>query len=246
VHETTRFGNYNKKRSDWPAGEDPQQIVSWTFFHQYWKKYNAHIIIRRATHDICDDCYVFYNQVKYKGNTIASPFVDVDSTDDDSNNNDDSNDEEIDDAAPIKLAWQSETTIHEGDTFKLMISAAYMHVKKARNMRSMLVGKADLALQWTNKVNDATEITDNHWHDAVDCLVGNYCQNLALPYMGEHQPGGICYFSSLMINCFGIANVGLPKAQLNAYIYHEGEGTKGGNNVASLIMKHLDEEAWIN
>jgi hypothetical protein len=37
----------------------------------------------------------------------------------------------------------------------------------------------------------------------------------------------------------------MPKAILTAYIYHEGEGKKGGNNVASLIMRYLDEEGYI-
>jgi hypothetical protein len=64
--------------------------------------------------------------------------------------------------------------------------------------------------------------------------------------MGEHQPGETYYFSPLTVNCFGIANVGMPKSMLSAYIYHEGEGKKGGNNVASLIWKHLDKEGLIN
>jgi hypothetical protein len=64
--------------------------------------------------------------------------------------------------------------------------------------------------------------------------------------MGEHQPGETYYFSPLTVNCFGLANVGMDKARLSAYIYHEGEGKKGGNNVASLIYKHLDEVGWIN
>jgi hypothetical protein len=33
-------------------------------------------------------------------------------------------------------------------------------------------------------------------------------------------------------------------ATLTAYIYHEGEGKKGGNNVASLILKHLIDKGW--
>jgi hypothetical protein len=38
----------------------------------------------------------------------------------------------------------------------------------------------------------------------------------------------------------------MDKARLTSYIYHEGEGKKGGNNVASLIYKHLDDEGFIN
>jgi hypothetical protein len=64
--------------------------------------------------------------------------------------------------------------------------------------------------------------------------------------MGEHQPGETYYFLPLTVNCFGLANIGLEKAQLTAYVYHEGEGKKGGNNVASLIYKYLDDYGLIN
>jgi hypothetical protein len=69
---------------------------------------------------------------------------------------------------------------------------------------------------------------------------------LALPWLGKHQPGETYYFSPLNVNCFGIANVGMEKALLTAYIYHKGEGKKGGNNVTLLIHKYLDDQALIN
>jgi hypothetical protein len=119
-------------------------------------------------------------------------------------------------------------------------------VEQAKEMRAMLIGKAQLALDWYNSISSLPTISTERWSEATDTIVGDYCQNLALPYLGEHQPGETYYFSPLTINCFGIANVGLPKAQLSAYIYHEGEGKKGGNNVASLLWKYLDEQRLIN
>jgi hypothetical protein len=89
-------------------------------------------------------------------------------------------------------------------------------------------------------------ISTELWEKAIDCIVGNYCQNLALPYMGKHQPGETYYFSPLTVNCFGLANVGIDKALLTAYIYHKREGKKGGNNMASLVHRYLDESRWIN
>jgi hypothetical protein len=180
---------------------------------------------------------------------VQSPFVDVNSTDeeDDGRDDDDDNEDKADEenVAVIQLNWKSETTIQEGESLESMIDKAYNHVQKARNMRNMLRAKASLALDWYNSTIDSPIITDERWNDAVDCIVCDYCQNLALPYLGERQPGETYYFSPLTVNCFGIANVGLPKALLNAYIYHEGEGKKGGNNVASLIMQYLDEQAYI-
>jgi hypothetical protein len=67
---------------------------------------------------------------------------------------------------------------------------------------------------------------------------------MGLPQLGEHQVGATYYYSPLTINCFGIADVYLEQPKLSAYIYHEGEGKKGGNNVASLIMKHIIDRDW--
>jgi hypothetical protein len=183
--------------------------------------------------------------VKYKSENVSSPFEDVDSTDKEKDSSDDGDDAD-DDVDAIQLTWKAQTTIQEGDNLEDMIVKAHEHVEKAQIMQQMLSGKANLALDWYKSTIDLQQITDELWNDAVDTVVGDYCQNLALPYLGEHQPGETYYFSPLTVNCFGLANVGLPKALLLAFIYHEGEGKKGGNNVASLIWRYLDENAYIN
>jgi hypothetical protein len=236
------------QRLDWPAGEEFQQVVSWPYFLSFWRKEFGYISIRRPTKDICDDCYLFYNQVKFRKRAPESPFIPVDSTDEDNEDDDLSNisDRNTKEDAVVKLEWKSEATIQEADSLETMIDKASVHVKKAKDMQQMLIGKANAALEWTNSIINALQISDERWMEAVDCIVGDYCQNLALPYLGEHQPGETYYFSPLTVNCFGLANVGMEQATLNAYIYHEGEGKKGGNNVASLIYKFLDDQGWIN
>ena len=69
------------------------------------------------------------------------------------------------------------------------------------------------------------------------CLVADYCQNMALPHFGGEQPGETYYFSPLGVYCFGMVDPTVDK--LYAHLYSEGQGQKGGNNVASLIMKTL-------
>jgi hypothetical protein len=250
--DLTSKGMILSKRGDWPAGEDAKQVVSWTYFWFYWKNKYGNILIRRPTADICDDCYLFYNQVKFKSTKTLSPFIAVDSTDDESSIDndcgDDSNKDDNDDEQPnaiVKINWKSETTILEDDSLETMIEKASKHVQQAKNMRALLSGKARMALEWYESIQHQPTITEERWLNAVDCVVGDYCQNLALPYLGEHQPGETYYFSPLTVNCFGLANVGRDKAMLTAYIYHEGEGKKGGNNVASLIHRYLDEQGYI-
>lgn len=36
------------------------------------------------------------------------------------------------------------------------------------------------------------------------------------------------------------------RTTMNAYVYHEGEGGKGGNNVASLLWKDVHDRGWID
>jgi hypothetical protein len=235
------------KRTDWPPDMDHQPVISWTYFFLIWKREYSYISVRRPTADICDDCYVFYNQVKYKRVPRLSTFVPVDSTDnEDCSSSDDCSDKKEQGAPDLTLDWKTESTIHEDDSFESMVEKAGRHVQQAREMRLLLNGKARLALDWYKSIKDEPTITDDRWESAIDTIVGDYCQNLALPWLGKHQPGETYYFSPLTVNCFGIANVGMEKALLTAYIYHEGEGKKGGNNVASLIHKYLDDQALIN
>ena len=107
-----------------------------------------------------------------------------------------------------------------------LLSKAKKHIDRATSQR----------LYFNAISNEAKE--KNH-----DVLVMDYCQNLALPYFGSEQPGQTYYLSPLNIFVFGIYNVSNDK--LDACIYHEGHGKKGGNNVASMIYQYLERHNMI-
>jgi hypothetical protein len=77
------------------------------------------------------------------------------------------------------------------------------------------------------------------------CIVCDYAQNLELSHFGAEQPQDIYYFSAITVNIFGIADVTKTPTTMLAYGYTEDQGGKGGNNVASLIVKALHELGWI-
>jgi hypothetical protein len=77
------------------------------------------------------------------------------------------------------------------------------------------------------------------------CMVCDYAQNLGLPHFGVEQPANIYYFLELTINTFGIADVTQKPMKMLAYGYTKDKGGKGGNNVASLIMKGLADLRWL-
>jgi hypothetical protein len=75
--------------------------------------------------------------------------------------------------------------------------------------------------------------------------VCDYCQNLGIPHFGGEQPGDTYYYSPLNIFCFGIVDASTSPEQLYAYGYSEDVGAKGGNNVASLVIKYLEDFEWL-
>ena len=81
------------------------------------------------------------------------------------------------------------------------------------------------------------------WQNKTVCLCGDYSQNLDMPHFGGEQPGDTYYYSPLNIYVFGLVN--MATEVLLAYVYGEGEGEKGGNNVPSLIYKHLIDNGYI-
>ena len=60
---------------------------------------------------------------------------------------------------------------------------------------------------------------------------------------GSEQPGETYYYSPLNVFIFGICDHATEI--LSAYVYQEGEGKKGGNNVTSLLYKKIEDEGMI-
>lgn len=81
---------------------------------------------------------------------------------------------------------------------------------------------------------------DVQWPNRTHMYCGDYSQNMDLPHFGGEQPGDSYYFSPLAVYLFGIADHSTDV--LSAYLYHEGVGKKGGDNVVSLIHKKLKDD----
>ncbi len=68
---------------------------------------------------------------------------------------------------------------------------------------------------------------------------------MGLPHFSAEQPADLYYFSELTVNVFRIANMCNKPTTMLAYGYTEYEGGKGGNNVASLLLKGLIDLGWL-
>ena len=115
-----------------------------------------------------------------------------------------------------------------------LVEEAGLHVKMARVQRSLVNQKVGETRQ------DATQGVP--WSDIRRLLFGDYCMNLTLPFFGAEQPGDFYYISPLTVNAFGAVDASTTRTKLYGYTYHEGEGKKGGNSVASMIL--ITKTGW--
>jgi hypothetical protein len=112
------------------------------------------------------------------------------------------------------------------------IDDAVKHVKMARAQRLLVNEKTSLAKQ------DALASTIHS--ERTYTFIVDYGQNMALPWFGTSQPGDTYYYTPLTIFNLGVVDVSHPDGEhLYCHLYKEGDGKKGGDNVASLLMKSL-------
>ena len=97
-------------------------------------------------------------------------------------------------------------------------------------------------------VGQAKEDTDNKVPVKQMHIVAivDFYQNVQLPSHKKDQPGETYFFVQLNIFVLGIVGCNSEKDHLHAYMYTEAEGRKGGNLVASLIMKYLFDHGLLD
>ena len=222
-------------------GEQQQEVGSWTTFRNLWKKEFPNLKTRKSAEDVCTLCYTYSNAFRRQMRRSAPDFdldiCEIVTEDGDAAAPSDSDEEESEDDEPIipvALTLEPSEKQKERDA---LLEAAALHVKQASAMRDKANEKILLAQ------HDAIEETPHD--ERVYTLVMDYAQNCELPHLGSNQPGKTYYYSPLKINVFGIVNAGKNSGYLDAYLYHEGEGRKGGNNVASLLIKYLVQRKWL-
>jgi hypothetical protein len=236
-------------------------IPSWGAYRTFWAKEYPNLRVSRPAEDICSYCYVFHNRFRYKQqqrNVLDEEDVDNDSAEEDEGdpNHDrspsfclpsslDSDDEE--DEAPGdgvvqlsggEVAVEEEAVEEEEDvdeptqqSEKAILDAA-KHVQMARAQRQLVNEKMSKAKE------DALSNTIHP--ERTHTLIVDYGQNMQLPWFGTSQPGDTYYFTPLNVYNLGVVDVSHPAGEhLYCHIYKEGDGRKGGNNVASLLMKSL-------
>ena len=233
-----------------PDEVDKKPCIWWSTFHDYWKRNYPKLRVSKPAEDICGQCYVFCNQHKFRSQNIANANANANSESEDDDDDDDDNDNgdggggggdnelvtmNNDEAANLTTAMDAGN--NDGAPgliadYEQKIADASAHVKAARSQRVLFNEKI---------ANARLDVKNNVPHDQKRrCFVIDYCQLMTLPYFGGVQPGETYYYSPLNYNTLGCVDPSEEGGdRLYAHVYHEGQGKKGGNNVASLIMKQL-------
>ena len=120
-----------------------------------------------------------------------------------------------------------------------LVQKAALHIRQAQGMRQFANLKVEQAQR---HMDEGLEHCDAH-----RCLVMDYAQNGQVPFLGNVQPGATYYYTPLRINIFGLVDPAMDKGtgHLDAYVYDERQGGKGGDNVASMVMLYLKKKGWL-
>ena len=207
-------------------------IPSWRAYCLFWQTHYPKLSVRQPAEDICNFCYQFQNRHKFREEA-----KDEESSDED----EEEGRHDKTKNAPTKDSGAFSTPLvsvgDETHDMEQAILEAAEHVQMARSMREYVNEKILIARQ---------DRHNNQLHaDRTYTFVADYCQNMALPHFGNQQPGEVYYLTPCKLEGFGVADVsyvaenGVQADHLYFHVYKEGDGTKGGNNVASLIMKTL-------
>jgi hypothetical protein len=211
------------------------------------EKYFPNMKIPNRCEDVCGECVQLQNSFQYikKQKQKKQNKEQEQLQQDEQEEKDDSS--QVTSATKSSKKSENETRIGDDDTSlvedlqekefpeEYLWFRANDHAMKTQAQRQLV----------KDREREAKESKEFPHEERSYCLVRDYCQNLSLLYFGGEQPGDTYYFSPLFVYVFGIADVSKDRAQLLGYGYHEGEGAKGGNNVASLLMQGLKDLGWL-
>jgi len=226
----------------WPAGSQGN-VCSWSSFRKLWTTFFPSMKIRNRCEDVCGECVRLKNSFQFLKKQQREKQQKIiegsDNCDDASHSSTGSKSSLVSDTN-VSLDVADDTALVEeleDQEFpeEYLWFRANEHASKAQAQRQLV----------RQRERESKETRELPHEERSYCLVADYCQNLSIPYFGGEQPGDTYYFSPLFVYVFGMADVAKDRAELLAYGYHEGEGSKGGNNVASLLMQALKELGWL-
>ena len=233
----------------WPETSITLPVPDWSSFRLVWKRKCPKVKIRNICEDTCPECYVLKNKFRFLGRQATAADADLLLSS--------SSGDEASSSSSSQSGGGSDKENYRDEE---LIAEATNHAEEAQQQRALAKARQQTATEEANyphenrrfvvvflplytcllKLAHISSLSTSSY-----CIVCDYAQNVELPHFGAEQPQDIYYFSALTVNIFGIADVTTTPTSMLAYGYKECQGGKGGNNVASLILKALKEKNWI-
>jgi hypothetical protein len=257
---------YKKTRLATIPDDEVKDIPEWSVFYRFWKREYPQLKIGKSCEDMCTKCHVFMNRFKYVAKkkekegqesdesdseiegeeSLACLFVDI--VDEKEKKKKRELAEEAAEATgetvppiendPPKTPAVEKLELEDLDSeISELVQEANLHVRQAKSQRALCQLKI---------VEAQEDFAANKPHsERRRTIVMDYSQNIDMPQVGESQPGRTYYYSPLRIYVFGIVECGKLGGELFSYLYHEGEGDKGGDQVASMVMLYLKQRGLL-
>ena len=205
----------------WPTGSESKPVLTWPSFLNFWKNNYPSITVRPKGADTCADCLKLLYSLKGSSSSPAGVQIE--------------GEEAVEEAVENAIA----------DTDKRK-QEAERHVKAYKTQRDF----ANWCIQ-----ESRMDIRRNvSFKKRRHCLTIDMGQNLALPNFEGEQPGDTYYLSPITVCLFGSvdnsraynrnADRCIGEDHMNAYIWHEQDGKRGMNNIASCLYKDYQRRGY--
>ena len=244
----------------YPEGSVPKPVCDWKAFRTFWKDNYPKMTIRPPSHDTCAECWKYRNELgvvsrlqneaarlQIRNNFDCENQLEDEDTNmndqDDTTNEDHSNDNNNVNSSNTEVENYIAESVEEycppfAASVENVVSKFKLHVDQYSNMRNLVKEKVEISREH--------ELVNKEWSKRTIVHIADFAQNLDLPHFGSEQPGDIYYFSPLGIYLFGIVSPSKKKDTLLCQYYTEGEGAKGGNNVASMLWNNLKHSGFVD
>lgn len=210
---------------------EPKECIPYSSYFRFWGTEYSHLKVGKPSEDICSYCFMFANRHKYRSNKSRS--LEAGEAQDNTN-------------SPTSADGRVEVTGRSFDEPLIDAATASNDASVNEMEAELLVAERHCQMARAQRQRFQEKIQHAKSDPSVKTLVVDYGQNMQLPWFGSKQPGNTYYFTPLNAYNLGIVDVALNGVEvLYCHLYDESVGRKGGDNVASLIMKSLHSSGWL-
>lgn len=248
-------------------------IVTWTSFRNHWKKHYPFLKVSNKREDVCNYCYVVAQATKYNFAAAQIDEVSLGSMAEDvlCKECDDEDEREFEDDQSLPSLGSVESSGGNQSADPVVgVEIGFDvddHVTKEKRTKAITIVEFKKAVRHVVSAKAQRKYLNMAIKEALAHLklnaphaerhyvfICDYAQNMSYPSLPDEQAGETYYLTPLSVYVFGMVDaahlydgvMGVEDGEhMDAHIYKEAMGAKGGNNVASLILRSLKRKGLL-